>query len=412
MKNNKFEKFDYENFDYDKCYEEVKNNIKKPVILICGGTGVGKSSLINDIFDIDIAPVGDEGKPQTQKNEEYSCEDSTVTLIDTKGYEIGVSDKTKNDEFFRTVIGEIDNRKKNFPGRMEKHVHEVWYCIHDRFLPIDEKIIKEVIKKEVPVIVIITKVDSLDEESVNQIKKDVYDRVSGIEVYTYATVDHLPSDNENYKKYVQKTEIINWALKNLDQQLQSGLIPALKGGIKEKRNLVITSRVPYYVCAAAATVMATSFIPVPFSDSIPLMGIQIKMAMDIIKTYGIENNISRTIQDVIGANLVSYIGKTLATQILSVIPGFGSIAKATVNVSVAATITAVLGISISIICEQYLKLCIDNGGAENLPDFSDFITKERLAEVMKTVNSEKEKYGISDMISNAIASIKNKVSKK
>ena len=54
MNENINKKFDVKNFDYDKCYEEVKENASKNInIIVCGATGVGKSSLINDIFELD-----------------------------------------------------------------------------------------------------------------------------------------------------------------------------------------------------------------------------------------------------------------------------------------------------------------------------------------------------------------------
>ena len=61
MNENINKKFDVKNFDYDKCYEEVKENASKNInIIVCGATGVGKSSLINDFFEFDkdsAAPV-------------------------------------------------------------------------------------------------------------------------------------------------------------------------------------------------------------------------------------------------------------------------------------------------------------------------------------------------------------------
>ena len=56
---------------------------------MCGATGVGKSSLINDFFEFDkdsAAPVGSSGKPQTRGIHEYHSK--SITLFDTEGYEV------------------------------------------------------------------------------------------------------------------------------------------------------------------------------------------------------------------------------------------------------------------------------------------------------------------------------------
>lgn len=109
-----YEKFDYEKFDYDKCYNEIVKNIKKPNIMLCGGTGVGKSSLINDIFNLKIMDnVGTEGKPKTRGIKRYSIDDSTVNLYDTEGYEIG-NVTSLNDKYYKDIIGFIEKKEKNF----------------------------------------------------------------------------------------------------------------------------------------------------------------------------------------------------------------------------------------------------------------------------------------------------------
>ena len=106
MKNIK--KFDIENFNYDECYEQLKKEIKKPNILVCGGTGVGKSSLINDIFNVEVAEVGNNAEAQTRGVKQYTSDKSTINLFDTEGYEIGsISFDGKEDKYFENIIGII-----------------------------------------------------------------------------------------------------------------------------------------------------------------------------------------------------------------------------------------------------------------------------------------------------------------
>ena len=57
-------------------------------ILIAGKTGVGKSTLINAVFRGELARTG-AGKPVTQTTQEYTKPGHPLTIIDTRGLEVG-----------------------------------------------------------------------------------------------------------------------------------------------------------------------------------------------------------------------------------------------------------------------------------------------------------------------------------
>lgn len=60
---------------------------KVPNILICGQTGVGKSSIVNYLFNETVAVSGDNGEPCTRGITLFR--NDTVNIYDSEGYEIG-----------------------------------------------------------------------------------------------------------------------------------------------------------------------------------------------------------------------------------------------------------------------------------------------------------------------------------
>jgi predicted GTPase len=74
----------------EKVNEEVRRMVeaqKVPNILICGQTGVGKSSVVNYLFNESVAMSGENGEPCTRGITLFK--NNTVNIYDSKDYEIG-----------------------------------------------------------------------------------------------------------------------------------------------------------------------------------------------------------------------------------------------------------------------------------------------------------------------------------
>jgi len=137
-------------------YVEINANTHKPNILLLGGSGAGKSSLVNAVFGVPLAEIG-EGKPITQQYTKFSGPESPVVIYDSKGIEHGyvesgfVADTKK---FFKKLRGESD---------LEKHVHVVWYVIdltQARFQPFEATFCRELLK-DIPIIFVLNKADAV-----------------------------------------------------------------------------------------------------------------------------------------------------------------------------------------------------------------------------------------------------------
>jgi predicted GTPase len=102
------ENYNFINDLFNKINEESNKMIPANIMLI-GKTGVGKSTLINNIFRENLAETGI-GKPVTQHLRRISKEGIPINLYDSRGLELDsdVQKKVRED-----INAEIDRIHKN-----------------------------------------------------------------------------------------------------------------------------------------------------------------------------------------------------------------------------------------------------------------------------------------------------------
>ena len=125
-------------------------------ILIAGKTGVGKSTLINAVFQGNFATTG-QGKPVTPKTREIKKDGVPLTLFDTRGLEL-----KEYKETFRELEDFVKNR--NNDSEPINHIHMAWICIDENSRRIEDAEIElvKLLSNHMPVIGVITKSSSDD----------------------------------------------------------------------------------------------------------------------------------------------------------------------------------------------------------------------------------------------------------
>ncbi|WP_264564428.1 YcjF family protein [Flavobacterium sp. N3904] len=345
-----------ENSFQEKLNEELKKieqSVKKPNILLLGGTGVGKSSLTNLIFKTDIAKTGI-GKPFTQEIIRYAIENSAVVLYDAVGYELsGIS---SNDEFINKIVEFASASKSN---NVDEQIHLVWYHIQasgHRVTEWDLNLISKIKSLNIPIAVVFTKCDLVTEQEVKLLAEEI-PNTPCFEVTTNEKVT---------PKYLDLEKLIKWSSDNLEPALKLAFVKSQKVNLEEKRKNARNIILQHTTGNAAV-----GFSPIPFSDAPILLASQAGMVARILYVYdlnGYGDLMPTLLKTVSIGSLISTGGKWIVGELFKLIPGVGTVAGGLITGAVAASVTAAIGYSVSEICFTILKFAI-NGEEVKLEDY-------------------------------------------
>jgi GTP-binding protein EngB required for normal cell division/uncharacterized protein (DUF697 family) len=364
---------------FEKEFEKQKRETQKPNLVVVGGTGVGKSSLINRIFGYDIAKTGD-GRPITTGINKYEPQNLPLVFFDTEGYEVA-KDGTQNRTNFETkVIPEIE---KMNAGELKDQVHLVWYCIsitNHRVTEYDKLNIKYFIAHNMKTAIVFTQCDN-DEELPNGKGKDatafrgeLEKSIPALSFFeTCANKNDMPLDLE---------KLIEWSVDALpNDQLRQSFITSQRLAITAKKELA------YAIVGGAAvtTGLTGAFNPIPVSDALVIAPQQLAMCVAITKIFWLNTGLSSVIIDLLKTQVISLAGKQVAASLLKLIPGFGQL----INGLVAASITGGLGV---VLVEGNAKAFGEFLETGKEPDWSIiFSSADFINSVKEAMNSQKNK---------------------
>ena len=349
-------------------YETCKQENPRPRILVMGGTGVGKSSLINKCFNAELAQTGT-GWPVTQEIRRYENSETPVVLYDTKGYEIG---NGKEDEFISRVV---DFASESVASK--EPIHLAWYCIQasgHRVTDFDLQAIARIREQGIPVAIVLTKAELVSTEAAEEIRKSA---VAGSDIPFFET-----SAVDKSQPW-QLTELCEWSIEQLPAAVRRSFIAAQKQSLEAKRKEC--QKIIQQHTASAAVV---GFSPIPVSDGPILLGIQGTMVARIVYVYGLENLLKSKGTEFIAtliAPIIMQSGIMLAASLLKFIPGLGSIAGGAINAAVALSITWSIGLAFTSLCEQMLTADMEGGeyALKSVLDSAADIFRENFAEEIK-----------------------------
>lgn len=324
----------------DAIQKEYKE-LKTLNVMILGKTGVGKSTLINNMFNKKMADVG-VGKPITKDIKKIMLPNFPLAIFDTPGLEL--SGDFNVDSLMDAVVNEIDKGIRS--GDVSQAIHCIWYCISTPSHRIEQteidflkKFLGKTSEYDVPVIVVLTQSYS---------KRDAQNLKSEVEKENLPIVNIVPVLAENYEiddEYTAKAyglERLSEIMNNvIPDAVQKTFIAVQKVNLELKKG-----KAQAVVASSAVAAAATGAVPIPFSDAAVLVPEQIAMIGGITAIFGVpmdQGTVMAIISATIGTAGTTVLGKTIAANLIKLIPAVGSVVGGVISAATAAALTAALG---------------------------------------------------------------------
>jgi uncharacterized protein (DUF697 family) len=155
-------------------------------------------------------------------------------------------------------------------------------------------------------------------------------------------------------------------------------------GLQDFEYRVMREKADNVVLGFVATTGATGAIPIPFADAPLLIGQQVAMmaAINVVFEFDVSKDVLKSLAiAAIGVGGATVVGKTIAANLLKLIPGAGSIAGGAISAATAGLITLALG-------KAYIQVCktIKMGKLKE-----DDLTKEAGIDALKQAFKEQMK---------------------
>lgn len=361
-------------FDHYNARDKAQKEKEKCNIILCGASGVGKSTLINAIFGKDIAKAGS-GRPVTQHLQKFDIPEKGICLWDTKGIEAqdyqGTMESLKNE--FSQAIDEAED------DRYIPHIG--WVCIKassDRVEDRDLTLIGILAERKIPAIVVFTRVTGKAERDfVEQAKLIIAKEYNDFLGESYVSVNSVPYeiDEDLTVKIKGLDSLIEVTEARFPEGKKAAKIAFLKAQrLKNEQRLFAMkedARKVVHVASVAAGTAGAS--PIPGSDAPIIAAIQSAMIYKINTEFEVDADKSKmtsVLAGIMGVTAIAQLGKAVVSNILKFIPGAGSIIGGAISSATAIGITEAVGHAYIAVLEEFYDL---KTGDVNFPENTDLI---------------------------------------
>ena len=324
------------------CFSKItesERNLNRLNIMIIGKSGVGKSTLVNNLFRNDLAKTGGV-KPVTKNINRYSLPNYPLTIYDSQGFELN---KNTQKNIKKPITDTVSKCLKS--GKTDDAIHCILYCIHadsTRFEQEEIRFISELTNESfalrVPVIVVLTQAYS------KNYTQQLHSYISGLNLNIAAVVDVLAEPYFFGGGQVIDRYGLDTLTSEINKTLNHDLLKTFANVQKASAELKI-NQCANIIKASVTEAGAAAMTPLPVADSVILIGIETKMLAEITTVFGTSPSksfISMFLSTSLGTTGATVGGRALVSA-LKLVPGVGSLSAGMINASVAMAITAAMG---------------------------------------------------------------------
>ncbi len=299
-------------------------------VLIAGRTGVGKSTLINSIFQGNLATTG-QGRPVTENTREITKEDVPLSVFDTRGLEM--ADFSGTLESLEAFLSE-----RRADRDQEKHIHVAWVCVAEDLRRVEEAETKltEMLADFVPVIGVITKA-----RADQGFRADVQRLLPSVR--NVVRVRAIPErfDDGYSLPPMGLEELVQLTMELFPEGQKAAFVAAQKADLDLKRKWAHE-----IVAGAATTAAGIGAIPIPFADAALIVPVQVGMLAGISAAYGLSFSsgfLGSLVASTVGGTAAALGGRAIVGGLLKMFPGAGSVMGGAISGAAAAAITTAFG---------------------------------------------------------------------
>ncbi|AKT42833.1 YcjF family protein [Chondromyces crocatus] len=313
-----------------KAFEEAMRERGHANVLLAGRTGVGKSTLVNSVFQGQFASTG-HGRPVTTGTREITKPGVPLTIFDTRGLEMSEFEAT------RTALKRFVSSRRQDPDA-RKHIHVAWVCVSEDLRRVEEAetSLVEMLADYMPVLAVITKARA-DQGFRAEVQRLLPRALNVVRVRA------LPEELDDGHRLppMGLIELIQATVDLIPEGQRRAFIASQKADLALKK-----TKSHMIVGASVATAMGIAASPIPFADAFVLVPIQIAMIAGITATYGLdfsEGFLSTVVASTLGGAATTLTGRAIAGSLIKLLPGAGAVVGGGVSAATAGTMTTALG---------------------------------------------------------------------